>query len=109
MAALDPALVLELVAAIPDTDNVRVHEGYEQAALSMPRPLAARLAEREIRWLTKQDRLSFLLPDYLGQLVVHLVASQEFNVAVKLARVLLELRKDAERDRYEAHFDDWTY
>lgn len=90
VAGSAPDRVLEVALAIPETDNVRVHEDLAQAAIAMPASLAAKWVEREVQWLEGQRRAFFLLPDELGRLITHLAEGGEVDAAFVLARALLE-------------------
>lgn len=111
VAGTAPERVVAAIKKIPATDNVRVHEDFIDAALAMPPDLAAEIAKRETLWIAAQDRLYFLLPDKLGELVVHLVRGGATEVGLRLLREVLKLGKVPEggRDFGEARFEDWNY
>lgn len=110
MAASAPDNVLQIMEAIPETDNVRVHADLAEAAAQMPGPLAARWSKRERPWIDKQATLYFLLPDAYAKLGVHLAASGQCEEAIELARSLLRLIRD-ERRSHEVRglFEEWEY
>src|SRR5207249_148954 len=60
VAAKTPELVLKVIRQIPETENVRVHEDFIDAALLMPPALAGKLVDRATRWLNSPYEL--LLP-----------------------------------------------
>jgi hypothetical protein len=115
MALKAPELVLPVIMKIPETNNVRVHEDLAQAALAMPPELAAKWAQKEARWVSKQDYLYFLLPEKLGQVVAHLAEANEIDTALALARALLKLKPDPWTEekgllpRPRARCDWWLY
>ncbi|MES1227552.1 MAG: hypothetical protein ABUL72_02715, partial [Armatimonadota bacterium] len=105
-----PERVLATIKKVPETDNVRVHEDFIDAALAMPAQLAGEIAKGETLWMATQDRLYFLLPDKLGELAVHVVRGGLIDAGLALVREVLRLAKPAEgRDFGEARFDDWHY
>src|SRR5574340_211992 len=67
MAPLAPEKVLNIMLAVPATENIRVHEDFAGAAASLPADLAAKWSEREAaRINSKQESLFGLLPEKLG-------------------------------------------
>ena len=52
VASAAPERVAQVLRALPETDNVRVHEDMIEAAQQMPAAWADRLAERELAWFT---------------------------------------------------------
>ncbi len=117
MAAKAPERVLKVILEIPLTVNERVHEDLATAACNMPAELAMRWAKKEARWIDKQHHLYLLLPDKLAELTSHLARGGEVDVAIRLARTLLDILPDPleeEQDEYEspeprARFDEWQY
>lgn len=103
--------VLNIALQIPDTDNVRVHEDLVDIALSLPPDLAAQLVPKAERWLQAEHYL--LLPEKLGDLIVHLAKGQETEAALRLARVVLSVAPDLTAARElgvpHRHFDEWQY
>ncbi|HDM78927.1 MAG TPA: hypothetical protein ENG51_21080, partial [Deltaproteobacteria bacterium] len=96
MSSEAPEEVCEIIIHhIPDTDNIHIHEDFVDAALNMPANFAAKIAEKEIRWIEKQDQLHLLLPDKLGQLIVHLAKGGETESALRLARTLLAISAES--------------
>lgn len=90
VAGKAPELVLKVIRQIPETENVRVHEDFIDAALLMPPALAGKLVDQATRWLNSPYEL--LLPHKLGELLGHLARGRQIEPALKLARELLELR-----------------
>jgi len=91
---LVPDVVLDIALKLPDTDNARVHEDFTEAACKMPPNLAAKWAEKERKWVERQDHLYLNLSHYLGDLVQHLAEGGENTTALKLAKALLFLQPD---------------
>jgi hypothetical protein len=105
-----PDRVLGIIEKIRDVDNDRIHEDFVDAALRMPPRLTARIADLERSRIARQDHLSFLLPDKLGELVAYLARHGERDCALRLLRELLRLGPD--RDGWgfgRARFEDWSY
>lgn len=90
MAAEEPGLVAEIISAIPETENTRVHEDIVDAACRMPARLAATLTDRIEPFI--DDLHQYLLPEKVTQLIVHLAEGNELAAAVRLARALLKPR-----------------
>lgn len=124
MASRDPDLVLNVALNVPDTDNVRIHEDFAEAALAMPPHLSAALAKKETGWIERQNHLFFVLPRTLGKLISHLARGGEVDAALDLARALLEVLPDQkakektkkdEDDLFSlppqpsVRFDQWEY
>lgn len=87
MASQAPEIVLKVILQIPDTDNVRVHEDFIDAALAMPASLAAKLAPKAKQWIELPYQL--LLPEKLIKLAVYLAKGDQVTVALDLAKALL--------------------
>ena len=108
MAALAPEVVLAVMEAIPETDNVRVHEDFCEAAAAMPGRQAAEWARREAAWIESQHHLYFL-PGHLAELIEHLSAAGEHDAALQLARAVLRIRRAPDGNSPTALFDSWDY
>lgn len=114
VAEYDSSRVLEVIRGI-DSNNERVHEDFTEAALLMPPPLAAEIAQRESAFLAEQERLYYRVGDRLVDLVLHVAAGGERRAALELASELLLLRKvegDANtvvRDGVRGLFSEWEY
>lgn len=89
-----PEDVRDVILAIPETDNWRVHYDMTDAACSMPPRIAVPIAEREIDWISEQNGLSFPLASQLGTLVSNLARGGEEDVAIGLASVLWAVRPE---------------
>jgi hypothetical protein len=90
MAAEAPDLVASVIAAIPETENTRVHEDIVEAACGMPARLAATLTDSIQRFI--DDNYQYLLPEKVIELIVHLAGGGELAAAVRLADALLRPR-----------------
>lgn len=118
MASTAPETVADAIRAVPDTENVRVHEDFVDAALNMPPEIASRVVDLAAAWIRSGP--FFLLPQKLGQLVVHLARGGQVDSAFDLAAALLALNPK-ERIAWsdgddifdatdaEALFDAWDY
>jgi hypothetical protein len=95
MAGEAPDQVAAVMAKIPATDNVRVHEDLAKAAATLPSSLAAKWAKTEAAWVAQQEHLYFLLPEALGELVQYLANTGELGAALELARALLGVRVES--------------
>lgn len=117
MAPLAPELVLEVLKGIPDTMNPRVLGDMVDAIREMPPPLSARLAKRAGSWVN--SRYPLMLPEKLGDLVVHLARGGQLRAGLALAHELLapaDVSTDEELDGRRLHFsspqpryDMWAY
>ncbi|WMW22750.1 hypothetical protein RE476_02710 [Methanolobus mangrovi] len=118
MASKSPELVLSTIIKIPETENIRVHEDFAEAALAMPPDLAVRLIKKEIDWIKSQQHLYFL-PEIYGKLISHLARGGQVNYALNLARTLLAVNPTMRKYKEEnislmpsspfIRFDIWYY
>jgi hypothetical protein len=112
--------VCEIALAVPETDNVRVHEDLTDVALALPPSLANSFVSKAKRWL--ESPYQMLLPEKLGALVTHLARGGKAEAALDLARALLAVLPDPrsadatalpEEMRFPpeptARFDVWRY
>jgi len=124
MAKLAAEIVLNTILEIPETDNIRIHVDFVDAACAMPAYLSAKWTEKEIEWIKQQQEVSFLLPQKYEQLISHLVKGGQENVALKLIATLLSLFPDPTRNsektgdsmydistgpKPKSRLDDWEY
>jgi hypothetical protein len=117
MAEFAPETVSEILALIPETDNVRVHEDIIEAVLKLPAGLAKQFVTKAAVW--SHSPFHLLLPRKLGTLVSHLARNGEAEPALKLAKSLLAVRPDprtASSNASEffipeahAYFESWNY
>lgn len=96
MAAEAPDLVASVIAAIPKTENTRVHEDIIEAVGRIPAPLAATLTASVQKFL--DDDYQYLVPEKVTELIVHLADGGELGAAVGLARALLGPRHAASEE-----------
>jgi len=90
-AETEPAIVLDVMLNLPDTDNIRIHWDLLDAAIKLPAPLAARWAWKETKWVDRQQFLDALLTQKLGALAVHLAGGGEQEAGITLVRALLQV------------------
>jgi hypothetical protein len=122
MAKIESAqpAVLKVALAIPETENVRVHEDLADVALELPAPLASQFVPRAVRWIESPYQL--LLPEKLGSLVGHLSRGARADDALKLAKAVLAVVPDPRSSRAPqepsggllsldpcGRFDSWHY
>ena len=91
IAAEAPELAVEAIERIPETTNPRVHEDIIVAAARLPGVLAARVAQREQRWLAHYEGHLVSLPRPAGDLLAHLARIGEMKAAFALAGTLLKI------------------
>lgn len=116
MAPLDPQAVCEIIAAIPETKNFRVHADYADATLEMPPQVAKALVPKMKQWIGEAQGF-VLVPVKLGQLMRLFAANGETNASLELARSLLGFTADsgdpskesAARRQPSPRFELWYY
>src|SRR5262249_62317343 len=84
--------VVEVALAIPDTENINVHEDIVQIALAAPASLGARLMPRIRLALKSPYQLRML--HRMGDLVRHLASGGETDAALELAAAFLTILPD---------------
>ncbi len=104
--------VTQIALAIPETDNVRVHEDLVDVALALPAETAILVIRKVSKWLESSYQLQ--LPDKLGDLVLHLANAGEKTAAIDLAGKLFSLKTPVgpaseSAPEPEGRFDDWHY
>ncbi|MFX1298544.1 MAG: hypothetical protein ACFFD2_27265, partial [Promethearchaeota archaeon] len=124
MASSVPQIIHDIILKIPETENIRVHEDFIEAASTMPPKLAANIAQKEIKWIKSQDSLFLLLPDEFASLISHLACGGQIDTALKFASTLLEILPDPNyayaseqienisefyRPKPKARMEDWEY
>ena len=100
MAASDPSAVIAMVRRI-DSNNERVHEDFEDAALAMPAHVAREIALLEAAWIATRDRIYYVLPTKTVALIGLLAADLEIEAAFELLRVLFAPLPDKPRERVD--------
>jgi hypothetical protein len=113
MAPLAPETVLRVIRQI-DSNNERVHEDFQDAALAMPPELAREIAQLEASWIATLDHIYYSLPTKTVALLGRLAEFGETEAAMKLLRVLfapLPDRRDSEwvLRHPQSRFTDWEY
>jgi hypothetical protein len=110
MAKYAPGTVLEIVRAVPESENVRVHSDLADAAIAMPATFAAQLVANAKEWIKSPYQL--LLPEKLGALVNILGLGGQGDAALDLFAALLEVLPDPKPilvPEPRARFDSWYY
>lgn len=98
-----PAVVADVVASIPDTENVRVHMDFLLIARAIPQDLGKAILEREIRWIENQE---FLYLNYAWELTKSLeycLRNELTSTGLKLVRAAFFPIGRAEKSSYSAH------
>jgi hypothetical protein len=90
VAARSPEQVRNVLKAMPETDNARVHHDYAEAVLALPPKMAVEFVPRLIGWLSSPFRL--LLPQKLVQLLRRLATAGFADAAISLASALFDVR-----------------
>ena len=108
MAPLAPEKVLNIMLAVPPTDNVHVHEDFASAATVMPPELAAKWSDRETLRVNKPEGLLGLLPEKLSALMNHLLQGGQVTAALGLAQSLLEVLPDPRPENEKQDKDEYS-
>ncbi|MFY9728712.1 MAG: hypothetical protein WB579_10045 [Bryobacteraceae bacterium] len=106
--------VLDIVQAMPDTDNINVHNDLLDIALALPPNLASSLVGKARSWI--QTPYHGLVKYHIGDLIAHLASGGETNAALQLARDTFSLLPNAPREEGSlfspeprAWIEDWHY
>ena len=110
--------VLQIALEIPSTENSRVHDDLADVALALRPAQSAMLVPQACRW--PQSPFKLLMPEKIGDLIVHLVEGGEGQAGLMLARSALALSPDPRssetgvedlflRLEPRAHFDHFYY
>ena len=91
MAALVPEDVVRIFENMGSPNATIVHQYAARAALNMPGPFSARIAQEESAWLEKNDELPSLVARSHGKLIAHLAQNGQSAVSLRLARALLKI------------------
>lgn len=94
IAGDSPEAVSSAFIAMEATENPWVHADIIDAALKMPGPYAAELAEVERKWIDASDEINIFVDDNLGKLVIHLAQSGEKNSSLALAKSVFDILPD---------------
>jgi hypothetical protein len=108
MAPQAPEKVLNIMLAVPPTDNFRIYGDFASAAAAMPAELAAKWSEREAVRVNKQEGFFGLLPGKLGVLINHLLQGEQAAVALALARSVLEILPDPRPKKQMENKDEYS-
>lgn len=87
VAADTPEAAVEAAEGIHETDNSRVNHDITRVALAAPADVGVRLVPQVISSLG--GRFGVLIPQTIGQLIVHLTRGGQHDDALKLAAALL--------------------
>lgn len=111
MAPRAPDKVAEVLLALPETDNERVHVDVAEAAIRLPAELAAALASKEAAWLGTREKLYLNLEARYTDLGLFLVKEGHVDSSIELFLRLLSLRRSGEAPRrgVVSVLDRWDY
>jgi hypothetical protein len=106
--------VLDIVQAMPDTDNINVHNDLLDIALVLPANAAASLVGKARSWL--QTPYHGMVKYHIGDLIAHLASGGETNAALQLAKDTFSLLPNAPNDggslfspEPRGWIEDWHY
>ncbi len=119
MAKETPKEVLEIAQDI-ESNNPRIYEDFVDAALQMPSEQAVQLVPKFINWIEKSLYSSFLFPEKVADLIIHLAKGGKHKKALELARTLLVVMPDSSLNNSDnsvyipspkprVRFDNWNY
>ena len=91
VAAQAPDKVLEVILAMEETSNSRVHSDLLDALCAIPAVTAAKAKDRVVPWIESTSYLWF--PDSFARLIVHMAEEGETSAALHIARSLLALHQ----------------
>lgn len=89
------------------TENISIHQDLLDVANALPASRAATVAKHESAWIAKQTRLDGLLPEKLGELLVHLSEGGQGKAAIDLARTTLAVLPNPRA--YEEKEEFWSW
>jgi len=92
MASTSPSEVLQIILAMPDTKNIRIHSDLADAALAMPTQMALQLVPKMRSWVEGGSGL--LVPSKLGKLAEVWAKDGQIEPALDMARLLLAVVPD---------------
>lgn len=92
MTASEPDLVVDIVTRAKPTSNSLVHRTFVDIGLAVPPPVSVRLVPLVPEWLKSPYR-RWLAPHRLAEWVAHLTRGQETTSALRLAWLLVEVRR----------------
>jgi hypothetical protein len=97
IASREPAAVVEVIAAIPATDNGRIHDDFLEAALAMPVEHATRLADIAVDWLGCPYPLAAAF--HASQLAAKLAREGDLGASMALARIVFAVQAEPQTRR----------
>jgi len=100
MVEQDPDAVLEIALQI-ETNNPSVHEDFVDAALQMPPKVSVRLVSKVKTWI-ESPYSSYISPEKVGALAVHLAKGDQVKKALDLAKSLLAVMEEPSVNNGEA-------
>jgi tetratricopeptide (TPR) repeat protein len=113
VASAAPERVAQLLLALPDTHNVRVHEDIIEAAQQMPTEWADRLAEREMAWFTTSTGPLLNYAFRFVDLGISLLESEREERALAIFDAVLTLypaeNPSSSRQRPGTRLSKWEY
>ena len=115
LAVAAPAAVMEIIAALPDTENEWVHRGLLEAtaiALDGAESEVVSWAEREARWIHARSQLDVIIVEPAARLAAAL-CDVRCEIGFALAEALLDLpcMPEERQDSLQAkpRMDEWHY
>ena len=100
VAPVAPVEVMDILLALPETENISVYEDCVSAACRMPGEIAQLLVPKVVDWL-RSSYLRFL-PDKVEELITRLADAAQNDAVLTLARAFLVIYPDM-----DASFDRW--
>jgi len=100
IAPIAPQEVMDILLALPQTDNISVYEDCVRAACSMPAEIAQLLVPKVENWL--HSRYLRFLPDKVVELIARLTEGVQNDAVLRLVRALLLTFPDI-----QASFERW--
>jgi len=116
LKAFDPAEIFQVVKSIPRTRNTRVHIDLIDCAINLPPKYAKEFVEEAGEWLNLP--FQHFLPEKLATLIIHLFEGEEIDEAIRLTRMLFEVKADSKKEKKtklkipidpKARFETWDY
>ncbi len=108
--------VLQIVRAIPATDNITVHADLLEVALALPPAQSAQLVNLACTWI--QSPFDSTVTYKVGDLIAQLASGGQSPAALRLAKAVFSLRPSAPVDVEQgwspspeprAYLRDWNY
>ena len=108
--------VLQIVRAMPATDNIRVHADLLDIALALPSAQSVHLVKLACTWV--QSPFDSMVTYKVGDLIAHLASGGQADAALGLAKAAFALQPAppvneeqewAPSPELRAHLRDWNY